>query len=289
MRRIAAGIWRRLRDFAFCLYPTRRRRIHVCGLPTFQFETHGVRDRFISRGILKYGNWEPEVTSLLFRLLQGDADFIDVGANIGWHSIVAAHRLGRRGRVHSFEPERKNLEKLHTNVALSRLGNVVVNGWALSDVAHEGSLSLHRTNLGDHRLGERAHRDAVPVAVRRLDDYTIEMGRPLVIKIDVQGSECRMLKGAEVLLRDRRREVVIICEISPLLLEESGSSLDELIGVLVAGGFDAALVDRLPLRPITWDALRELLNPTALQWTDSGRDIIAFRRPDGMMRELLSP
>ncbi|RYE52489.1 MAG: hypothetical protein EOP20_14865, partial [Hyphomicrobiales bacterium] len=38
----------------------------------------------ISRAILKHGNWEPEVTSLLFRLLHGDADFIDVGANIGW-------------------------------------------------------------------------------------------------------------------------------------------------------------------------------------------------------------
>ncbi len=287
MRNIAEGLRNRIQNRLIHSLPIRNRWVRLSGGPGFVFRTHGAADRYISTVILKYGCWEPELTDVLSALLRADADFIDIGANIGWHSIVAAHRLGGRGQVHSFEPEQANVALLRVNVALSGLSNVVVNPWALSDAAQAGTLSLHPNNLGDHRLGTLDDRQAVTVEMRRLDDYAIDPARPLLIKLDVQGGEWHVLKGAQQMLA-RDREVVIACEVSPLLLAEQGSSLEALIALLAANGFEAALNGTLPLQPISWEALWDLLRPDRLTYADAGRDIIAYRRRDGMMRGMLA-
>lgn len=268
-----------------------QRLVTLDGLPPFLFETHGHSDIYISYSIISGGVWEQTTTRLLLELLGNDADLVDVGANIGWHSVVAGHRLGDRGRVHSFEPEPRNLAKLRTNVALSSLGNVVVNGWALSDGSRADMLSLSEDNLGDHRLGaRRAGRDAVSVAVRRLDDYAGIRSRPLVVKLDVQGSEWHVLRGARKLLASHPHEIVLLCEMSPMMLRECGASVDGLCGLLVEGGFLAAVIDQRTgsIEPVEWERLRERLAARERDEPDCSEDIVAFRRRDGLMGSLLT-
>lgn len=266
-----------------------RRLVTLDGLPPFLFETHGHRDIYISYSIISGGIWEKTTTALLLELLGNDVDLVDVGANIGWHSVVAGHRLGDRGRVHSFEPEPRNLAKLRTNVALSGLGNVVVNGWALSDGSRADMLSLSADNLGDHRLGSRrAGRGAVSVEVRRLDDYAGIRSRPLVVKLDVQGSEWHVLRGARKLLASHPHEIVLLCEISPMMLRECGASVDGLCELLVEGGFLAAVIDQRTgsIEPVEWESLKQCLSARERDEPDCSEDIVAFRRRDGLMGSL---
>lgn len=269
-----------------------RRSIALSGLPRFLFETHGPKDIYVSQSIIHGGMWEKATTALLLELLRNDVDLIDVGANIGWHSVIAGHRLGARGQVHSFEPEQQNLEKLRMNVALSGLGNVVVNGWALSDSNRVDVLNLSADNLGDHRLGQWcAGRRTVSVEVRRLDDYSGIRCRPLVIKLDVQGSEFHVLRGSLNLLSSHQHEIVLLCEIAPMMLKECGTSVDDLCELLIANGFAAAIIDQHAgsIEPIGWEHLKGRLMARLAERNDPefSEDILAFRRPDGLMRPLL--
>lgn len=267
------------------------RQIALEGLPAFGFETHGPRDIYLSRSIHRDGYWEPGITGLLLKLLQSPADVVDVGANIGWHSIVSAHRLAGRARVHSFEPDPGNLRKLRANVRHSRLENVVVNGWALSDHTGRSPFNLAPANLGDHRLGAGdGERRTIEVDVRRLDDYRGIGERPVVIKLDAQGSEWHVLRGAERLLTTHAHDIVLICEVSPGLLAESQSSVDDLVSLLVAQQFAAAVINQGAQRiePIGWPALLAHMRSVGERGVDASEDIVAFRRPDGLMRALFS-
>jgi FkbM family methyltransferase len=176
-----------------------RVRIEINSRPAFVIHTYGRRDAIISAAIAKYGSWDSASTEIIRKLLEHDADFVDIGANIGWFTLVAAHALGRRGRVHSFEPDPRHVAKIRAAVRQSNFDNVIVNAWALADRAGEERLYRSETNFGDHRLFDLDEpRRSVKVAVKTLDEYTqIDATRPLVIKLDTQGSEARILNGAQ--------------------------------------------------------------------------------------------
>src|SRR6185312_2546317 len=106
--------------------------------------------------------------------------------------------------------------RLTGNVELNHLENVTINGWALADRDGSATLYLNQTNRGDNSLFPAAARQRlVQVELRRLDDYDgIAFGRPLVIKIDVQGAEIDVLAGARQLLSTYPHEIVLLCEMS---------------------------------------------------------------------------
>jgi FkbM family methyltransferase len=220
------------------------------------------------------------------QLLRSPTDFVDVGANIGWFTLVAAHALAGRGHVHSFEPDPAHVEKLRANVAVNRLGNVTVNDWALSDRTGSATLHLNSTNRGDHSLLPSAARQgSASVALARLDDYTgLSAERPLVIKIDVQGTEIDVLAGARTLLASHPHEIVVLCELAPAALAAGGRTAGDLAAMLDGLGFAAAIQrGRLPIVPIGWEQL--VRRQAAEDWRgkDIGCDIVAFRRIHGLM------
>ena len=78
--------------------------------------THSEQDLFVSRRIREEGFWEPHETSLILELLQPGDTFLDVGANIGYFSILAAAAVGDAGHVIAYEPDPENYRLLQTNV-----------------------------------------------------------------------------------------------------------------------------------------------------------------------------
>lgn len=261
-------------------------KISIDSRPAFVIETHGRRDAIVSAAIRNNRMWEAASTRITRELLRHDADFIDIGANIGWFSLVAADALGSRGRVHSFEPEPRHVRKLSASVKRNRFWNVIVNDWALSDHDGEGQLYLSRTNWGDHRLFDLGgSRRTERVAVRTLDGYgRIDPKRALVMKLDIQGSEARALRGASGILTGQTGEIVILCEVAPRLLEAAGSSLDELVSFLRDLGFLPALVDqkRIMVHPTTWErVVARCVEGMAVQ-PSYEIDLLLFRRLDGM-------
>lgn len=181
-------------------------------------------DRVLTPGLVAVGEWEPGETALLGAFMKPGMTVVDVGAHVGYYSVLAGRLVGPRGLVVAFEPDPRNFELLLANVWRNGLTNVVCYPWALSE--RPGFAALHRSadNSGDHRLhavvGEE--RETVSVRVAALDD--LEAIRPPVdvVKVDTQGGEEAVLRGAERLLAGSP-DVLVTVEYAPAQLRGAGS------------------------------------------------------------------
>jgi len=135
---------------------------------------------------------------------------LDVGAQIGLFTLRAARRVGTQGRVIALEPEASNHALLLRNVALNRLRNVTVLRKAASSASGVRTLFLSPVNPGIHSLSLRVGDLGVEVETLTLDRVAKEAGlRELdLLKVDVEGEELEVLKGAAELL-PRTREIVL--------------------------------------------------------------------------------
>ena len=114
---------------------------------------HGEQDRHVSRRLREEGIWEPYETALLMSLLRPGQVFVDVGANIGYFSLIAARLVGDGGAVYAFEPDPLNFRLLQASVASNGLTRRVhAVSAALAAKEGEGLLYLSADNLGDHQI-----------------------------------------------------------------------------------------------------------------------------------------
>jgi FkbM family methyltransferase len=157
------------------------------------------------RIILESGVYEPDSIGMVSEHLGAGATFIDVGADIGYYSLKAAPIVGPAGHVIAIEPNPEALGRLRVNLSASKANVVAVAPVACSDA--EGVLELYvapTSNVGETSLSKtNASQEgpisrAVKVRARPLDDIVRESGSVRVdaIKIDVEGAEYLVLKGA---------------------------------------------------------------------------------------------
>src|SRR5579883_1711683 len=143
-------------------------------------------------------DYEPELRYLERFLSPGDT-FIDVGASVGLYTVVASTLVGARGRVLAFEPASEIYPVLRRNAAINGTSNVTTFNAAVSDQPGTARL-FHITGASLYSLGERAgHDDSFEeVRVTTLDEVVDRMGLDSVacIKIDVEGAEALVLRGA---------------------------------------------------------------------------------------------
>jgi len=137
--------------------------------------------------------------------------FVDVGAHVGKYTIMMGRRLGRKGRVIAIEPEPSNFAALTTNVRLNRLTNVSCFAVACTD--SEGPVPLYLARHASMHSLERGSGEAITVNGRALDGVLESLGIDSValMKIDVEGAEGWVLRGAERTLR-RSRDVTVLLE-----------------------------------------------------------------------------
>jgi len=161
------------------------------------------------------GRGEPAVEQAFLELTHPGDVIFDIGANIGWYSLLAARRVGATGRVVAFEPDVGNAALIQQNAASNRLTNVVVVPAAVSDqdgwatFLDKGSLQGRLDKDDDDAQRERrASQDqkvkgAVPVPVLSLDGWIAQAGlpSPSLIKIDIEGGEIGALRGMQNTLR----------------------------------------------------------------------------------------
>jgi FkbM family methyltransferase len=180
---------------------------------------------------------EPNEFAFLDRLLQPGMTFVDAGANDGIYSVFAAKRVGPEGTVWAFEPSRREQERLRCNLELNGL-NARVFPMALADVHGQAEFTVSDAeHQGQSTLGAFAH-DGVQVQgkemveVRRLDDLVREhaLTRIDVLKLDVEGAELRVLRGAAGAI-ERYRPYILI-EVSEESLRHQGTSAEELLDFL---------------------------------------------------------
>ncbi len=159
--------------------------------------------------------FEPAVRKAFIALAGGGLNLIDIGANIGYYTLLGASIIGGGARVYSFEPQPRVACRLHRNIALNQLHNVTVFQLALSD--KEGYADFYLPTSGMESHGSMAEngrfevKERVVVATRRLDAVLQELGNPKIglIKIDAEGAELSIFKGASGLLRSPGRPAII--------------------------------------------------------------------------------
>ena len=156
----------------------------------------------IGRSIATQGVYDLPVTEAIMRLTDAGETALDVGANIGYMTLVLALSAGPRGRVLSFEPNADIVPILRVNVTnwkLLEIAPIEIKTVALSDRDGEGTLGFstdYGQNWGVASL--EAPSGVVPVMLRRLD--SIQSGNVGVMKVDVEGHEAAVLAGAQDLL-----------------------------------------------------------------------------------------
>jgi len=183
------------------------------------------------------GSFEPRAERTIARHLGPGATAIDVGANIGYHTLRMARSVGARGRVVAIEPAARAGARLRRNLELNPFTNVAVVVAALSDHDSEREeLELQSS----YPLSGRGGMERVRVRVSRLDTLVSELvlERVDLIKIDVDGHEGRVLRGALGTL-ERFRPTVFF-ELTPSAVEKNGDSVAELLGSLHALGYTIA-------------------------------------------------
>jgi len=209
--------------------------------------------------ILRTGAWQTEIWDSISPTLSEGGVFLDVGAHIGYFSLKAARKVGQTGRVVAFEPNPETLKLLRDNVSANRAENVVVEPIACTD--REQTLTLFAApsfNTGAASLG-RNNADFSPdgppkeysVRGRPIDDVVRELNlaRVDVIKIDVEGAELFVVRGAMNTLK--RFHPKLIVEVVPAQLANLKTTPDDLIAAIKAAGYNRSR----PLNPdkIDWE------------------------------------
>lgn len=181
----------------------------------------------IGRVLAVCGEWEPHVTSA-FRSCLGPGDVcVDVGAHVGYYTLLASRVVGPAGHVYAFEPVRSVFDLLAANIEANTAANVSAFGVAAG--AERGTALLYQapgpspttSSLSARMLdvphGGRAEEFvAVEVAVAPVEDMVPREAHPLVrvVKVDAEGYEIEVLRGMEAILRAATRLAVFV-ELSP--------------------------------------------------------------------------
>ncbi len=156
---------------------------------------------------------EPEQSLAIANLLHPGCVFYDIGANVGYYTVIAARIVGDRGIVVAVEPDIRNITYLRRHLSINRLTNVSIVTAACSDGAGICSFATGSTFATGHIVKPHescAPRQATIVPTISLDQLVASAkAHPDVIKIDVEGAELSVLQGASRLLASRFPTVLL--------------------------------------------------------------------------------
>lgn len=220
-----------------------------------------LRDQFVSRGCLM-GDYEPSESRAIAAILRPGDTFVDVGANIGWHSLIASRLVGEGGRVYSFEPNPEIFHYLNRSVKDSGITNLTAFRTGLADKPSEARLvvALDGLNPGGGHLDWAASTSEVNsygITLARLDDILPEVKSCRLIKMDIEGAEPLCLLGATEFIK--RHRPIILSEILPHQIQKvSGHSVADYHHILDRMGYRAFKLEGFDpnrLEPADWDKI----------------------------------
>jgi FkbM family methyltransferase len=193
------------------------------------------------------GTKEPRSIDFVAELLEPHMVALDVGANIGYYSLIFAGLVGEGGQVHAFEPTPALAERIRLNLALNGLTQIKVNQVAVADAT--GSASLH-ISLEDPEANSLFQMEMgtseISVSTTTLDAYADDaaLDRIDLIKIACEGSEQNVLRGAEKLLK-RDDGPVLLLECNSASLAACGATVSDLCGYLRDTSYECYCLEQL--------------------------------------------
>lgn len=204
----------------------------------------------IERNLLLHGSWDQDIAKAMREFIQQGATVIDIGANIGYFSLLASQLVGSQGKVLCIEPSQKNLSRLCEHLWLNRCSNTTILSVAAG--RHDGWADIcfpTYNNAGAATLRPVSSVQAQSTLQVALDDVFESHGiSPDFIKLDVEGFELEALKGMERTLL--RCGPLIVCELTEQFLNELGQSSRELIAFMESLGYRCSTISTSSSVPV---------------------------------------
>jgi FkbM family methyltransferase len=196
------------------------------------------RDRYSKHWFFpRYENsiHEPDVTHLFARDATEASGIIDVGANLGWYTCIGA--VLSEGTVWSLEMDPENVQRLRKNVQLNEVDNVEIIHAAADE--EKGIVSYERNSgAAEFKIeqGNGESHETVDVEATTIDRVLMPSGEVDLMKIDVEGAELRVLRGAVRTLETMKPKIIL--EVHPSRLFDQEGSIEELIEIMSGIGYD---------------------------------------------------
>lgn len=211
--------------------------------------------KFFSKGQIAKGlflhEFEKNELDAFQSLVNQGSIIIDAGANIGLYSIIGSKLVGDSGRIYSFEPSKTTFNLFKNNILLNQVTNITAINKGLGDKMGETLILNHNNETGDaenyisnstlNNLESVNDGSAEVIVIDSLDNFQYENSISKVdfLKVDVEGYEYYVLKGAENLLRENP-DIIILFECADHLAKRAGSSQNEVFNFLNKLGFELA-------------------------------------------------
>lgn len=186
-------------------------------------------------GIYVSGVHEPDILNLFIKYIPKGGVFVDVGANIGHHSLFAAAVTGNAGKVISFEPIPKIANQFKESIYRNKYEQIVdLHNVACGDIPKQATLHLLEGNIGGSSIvpGVGNYSKEINVPVIRLDDELASINHIDMIKIDTEGFEKQVFDGLKDSIAKHRP--VIIFEYSPIAWADDAQKIGHHIFLLIA-------------------------------------------------------
>lgn len=261
-----------LRPAAYLVYRWLLRRPYLeARIPEFDLRLRVHTDDVIGRHLYKYRRYEPEVGRCLsahVRFEPGDV-VLDVGANIGWYSMIVQRMAGSPLDILAFEPDPDNFALLTENIRRNGCRMVTpVEAAAGPEAAEQLLYRFAKGNAGRHSLLPIHSGSSVRIKTVRLDETWQERGlgnRVLrLIKIDVEGYELKALQGAGDLLA---RCHWLLAEYSPGFMRRGGMEPADLVDLLEGHGLIPHQIGARGVTSLSRDGLLALEKQTNILWS----------------------
>ncbi len=223
-------------------------------------------DLLISPWLLLDGVWEPDVTEWFRSTLKPGMTFLDIGANVGYFSVLAGYSVGWGGRVIAFEPMPTTYELLATNFTVNWMTSFTkAEQLALFSECRRLKFYVRQQYHGNSGLALATHEigrphdgiDEIEVDAMSLDEYLRKNpARPDVIKIDVEGAELQVFRGARRTL-ESNSDMIVMCEWSQDQIRTMGDDPAEVIDELQGHHFRPYRMGT-EVQPISYEELLEV-------------------------------
>lgn len=206
----------------------------------------------IFRDYIRLEGKEQLTTNLFKQVVKEGNTVLDIGANVGYFTLLAAKLVGDKGEVFAFEPEPHNYNVIIKNIDLNNYPNIIAIPKAVSNVSGEAELYLSQSDVGAHTLRHQHNHpqfatpsDGQSVKVKTIMLDTMFRDIPVdVIKMDCEGSEMAVLLGAKEVI-NRNRNIKIFSEFFPSGLREMGYSPEAFLLKILEYGFNITIIDEL--------------------------------------------
>ncbi|WP_202962350.1 FkbM family methyltransferase [Congregibacter litoralis] len=228
--------------------------------------THNPKGDLVSRKLHDEGAWEPFETRLWIASQRPGDIVVDVGANLGYFSILSALNPAIASRIFAFEPAADNVLLLQKNLRWNRCErDVEIVPIALGDDDGQCALYRNEDNRGDHQIyaGDGPRSQEMITVRHGAGLLSPRIDRIDLLKVDTQGSEQAVMQGLLPLLHKSADNLRMLVELTPYSLRLAGSSGRVLVTLIAALGLPLWIVDHVEHRLVASDAA------ALCQWSDN--------------------